>query len=108
MAHERSAFGGGASGNLQPCARGTRQWFGGSFWISDLRYMQTGGDYELDSVQAEQQEDTYNSSTEGNMIKTRLAILLFALPVFAHDQAAVARAAAGRGPNEVKFAVQAD
>jgi hypothetical protein len=41
-------------------------------------------------------------------MKTLLAILLFAAPLFAQDQAAAARAAAGCGPNEVKFTVKTD
>jgi uncharacterized protein DUF2846 len=41
-------------------------------------------------------------------MKTLLAILLFASPLFAQDQAAAARAAAGCGPNEVKFSVKTD
>jgi hypothetical protein len=41
-------------------------------------------------------------------MKTLLAILLFVAPLFAQDQAATARAAAGCGPNEVKFIVKAD
>jgi len=42
------------------------------------------------------------------IMKTLLAILLFASPLFAQDQAAAARAAAGCGPNEVKFIVKTD
>jgi hypothetical protein len=41
-------------------------------------------------------------------MKTLLAILLFASPLFAQDQAAAARTAAGCGPNEVKFTVKTD
>jgi hypothetical protein len=41
-------------------------------------------------------------------MKTLLAILLFAAPLFAQDQAAAARASAGCGPNEVKFTVKTD
>lgn len=41
-------------------------------------------------------------------MKTLLAVLLFASPLFAQDQAAAARAAAGCGPNEVKFTVKTD
>ena len=40
------------------------------------------------------------------MTKHLLVLLLFALPVFAQDQAAKARAAAGCGPNEVQFDVK--
>lgn len=42
------------------------------------------------------------------IMKAFLAILLFASPLFAQDQAAAARAAAGCGPNEVKFTVKTD
>jgi hypothetical protein len=42
------------------------------------------------------------------MIKTMLAIFLFALPSFAQDQAPVARAAAGCGPSETQFDVKTD
>jgi hypothetical protein len=41
-------------------------------------------------------------------MKTLLAVLLFASPLFAQDQAAAARKAAGCGPNEVKFTVKTD
>ncbi len=41
-------------------------------------------------------------------MKTLLSILLFVSPLFAQDQAAVARAAAGCGPNEVRFSVKTD
>lgn len=41
-------------------------------------------------------------------MKTLLAVLLFALPLFAQDQATAARAAAGCGPTEVKFTVKTD
>jgi hypothetical protein len=42
------------------------------------------------------------------IMKTLLVILLFASPLFAQDQVAAARAAAGCGPNEVKFTVKTD
>lgn len=41
-------------------------------------------------------------------MKTLFAIVLFVAPLFAQDQAAAARAAAGCGPNEVKFTVKTD
>jgi hypothetical protein len=41
-------------------------------------------------------------------VKRFLVILLFSLPVFAQDQAAAARKAAGCGPNEVQFDVRTD
>ena len=41
-------------------------------------------------------------------MKTLFAIVLFVAPLFAQDQAAAARAAAGCGPNEVKFSVKTD
>jgi hypothetical protein len=44
----------------------------------------------------------------GDIMKTLFAVLLFAAPLFAQDQAAAARAAAGCGPNEVKFTVKTD
>ncbi|MFY9531896.1 MAG: hypothetical protein WAR24_23580 [Candidatus Acidiferrales bacterium] len=37
-----------------------------------------------------------------------LLLLLLASPVFAQDQAAVARAAAGCGPDQVEFDVKTD
>jgi hypothetical protein len=42
------------------------------------------------------------------IMKFLLAILLFASPLFAQDQAAAARTAAGCGPDEVKFTVKTD
>jgi hypothetical protein len=42
------------------------------------------------------------------IMKILIAILLFAFSAFAQDQAAVARAAAGCGPSEVKFSVKTD
>lgn len=42
------------------------------------------------------------------MIRTMLAVLLFALPGFAQDQAKVALVAAGCGPSEVQFHVKTD
>lgn len=42
------------------------------------------------------------------MVKTLLAVLFFASTLFAQDQAAAARAAAGCGPNEIKFTVKTD
>jgi hypothetical protein len=42
------------------------------------------------------------------MMKTILAVLLFASPVFAQDDAAAARAAAGCGPDQIKFDVKTD
>jgi hypothetical protein len=42
------------------------------------------------------------------IMKTLFAIVLFVAPLFAQDQAAAARAAAGCGPNEVKFSVKTD
>ena len=42
------------------------------------------------------------------MMKNILVVLLFASPVLAQDQAVTARAAAGCGPNEVKFDVKTD
>jgi hypothetical protein len=44
----------------------------------------------------------------GDIMKTLFAVLLFAAPLFAQDQAAAARAAAGCGTNEVKFTVRVD
>lgn len=41
-------------------------------------------------------------------MKTLFAIVLFVAPLFAQDQAAAARTAAGCGPNEVKFTVKTD
>jgi hypothetical protein len=41
-------------------------------------------------------------------MKCLLAVLLFLSPVFAQDQAAAARAAAGCGPSEVQFDVKTD
>lgn len=41
-------------------------------------------------------------------MKTLFAMLLFVAPLLAQDQAAAARAAAGCGPNEVKFSVKTD
>ena len=41
-------------------------------------------------------------------MKTLFAIVLFVAPLFAQDQAAAARAAAGCGPNEIKFTVKTD
>jgi hypothetical protein len=43
-----------------------------------------------------------------DIMKAFLAVLLFASSLFAQDQAAAARAAAGCGPNEVKFTVKTD
>jgi hypothetical protein len=42
------------------------------------------------------------------MMKTILAVLLFASPIFAQDDAAAARAAAGCGPAQVGFDVKTD
>src|SRR5258707_13710093 len=42
------------------------------------------------------------------LMKTILVVLLFASPVFAQDDAAAARAAAGCGPAEVHFEVKTD
>jgi hypothetical protein len=42
------------------------------------------------------------------MIKITLAFLLFASPVFAQDQAAAARAAAGCGPQQIQYDVKTD
>jgi hypothetical protein len=41
-------------------------------------------------------------------MKTLFALVLFVGPLFAQDQAAVARTAAGCGPGEVKFSVKTD
>jgi hypothetical protein len=41
-------------------------------------------------------------------MRTALVVLLFASPVFAQDDAAAARAAAGCGPNQVSFDVKTD
>lgn len=41
-------------------------------------------------------------------MKTFLVIVLLAAPLFAQDQAAAARTAAGCGPNEIKFTVKTD
>lgn len=41
-------------------------------------------------------------------MKTLVAVLLFALQVYAQDQAEAARAAAGCGPNDVQFSVKRD
>src|SRR5947209_12905276 len=42
------------------------------------------------------------------IMKVIFAFVLFVSPLFAQDQAAAARAAAGCGPNEVKFTVKTD
>ena len=42
------------------------------------------------------------------IMKILFTIVLFVAPLFAQDQVAVARAAAGCGPSEVRFTVKTD